>query len=90
MLLNHKALKREVYSITYLCISFGDILRQLLQTNRRLSAGVCEHCPSLEAAWRLSAGVYTVNYMRQIDSYLQGCVLCQLHEPGWRMSEGCV
>ena len=90
MLFNHKPLKREVYSVIYLCISYGDILRQLLQTNRRLSAGVGEHCQSFEAVLRLSAGVYTVNYMRQIDSYLEWCVLCQLHEAGWRMSAGYV
>ena len=62
MLLNHKALKREVYSITYLCISFGDILRQLLQTNRRLSAGVCEHCPSIKYCMFVPKSIHVGTY----------------------------
>ena len=49
MLSHQKGIKREVYSVIYLWISFGGILRQPLKTDRRLSAGVCEHCCLLDA-----------------------------------------
>jgi hypothetical protein len=72
MLSHHKGIKREVYSVIYLWICFGGILRQPLKTDRRLSAGICEHCCLLDAGWRLFAGVYTVSYMRQFDGCLWG------------------